>query len=60
MSYYVILLKDGSIRIYKNRQDGELLPKGARQFVCSSNVTVQDLYFWIDSGCNNLRTIKEI
>lgn len=60
MSYYVILQEDGSIRIYKNRQDKEQWPKGCRQFVCSSNVTVQDLYLWIDSGCNNLRTIKEI
>jgi len=60
MSYYVIVRKDGSIRIYKNRQDREPLPKGSRQFVCSSNVTVQDLYCWIDNGCNDLRTIKAI
>ena len=57
MSYYIILFKDGSLKIYKNKQQ---VQKGARQFVCSSNVTVQDLFVWIANGFENLNTIQEV
>lgn len=57
MSYYIILFKDGSLKIYKNKQQ---VQKSARQFVCSSNVTVQDLFVWIANGFENLKTIQEV
>jgi hypothetical protein len=60
MSYYIILLKNGLLKIYKNKKDKIKLPQDARQFECSSNVTIQDLYVWIASGCKNLKTVKEI
>ncbi len=60
MSFFIVLFEDGSLKIYKSMQDREFLPEGARQFKCSSNVTVQDLCLWLDGGCKKLRTIKEI
>lgn len=60
MSYFIIIFKDASLKIYKKKQDQTDLPQGARQFVCSSNVTVQDLYVWITNGFKNLKTIKEV
>lgn len=60
MSYYIILFPDGLIKIYKNKKDRTKLPQDVRQFECSSNVTVQDLYNWANSGFKGLRTIKEI
>ena len=57
MSYYIILFKDGSLKIYKNKQQ---VQKGVRQFVCSSNVTVQDLFFWTANGFENLKNIQEV
>ncbi|MGB5218077.1 MAG: hypothetical protein WBN66_07235 [Smithella sp.] len=60
MAYYIILFKDGSLKIYKNKHDQTSLPEGARQFECSSNVTVQDLYDWAKKGFKGFRTIQEI
>jgi len=60
MSYYLILLSDGSLNIYKNKREQTDLPQGARQFECSSNVTVQDLYVWANNGFKKSGTIKEI
>lgn len=60
MSYYIIIFKDGSLKIYKNKQEQTDLQQGARQFICSSNVTVQDLYVWAANGFKNLKTIKEV
>ena len=60
MAYYIVLLKDGSFKIYKNKHDQKSLPEGARQFECSSNVTVQDLYDWAKKGFKGFRSIKEI
>jgi hypothetical protein len=60
MEYYIILLHDGSLKIYKDKQDKARLPQGARLFACSSNVTVQDLNVWASSGFKGLKTIREI
>jgi hypothetical protein len=60
MSYYIILFSDGSLRIYKNKHDQTDLPKGARQFESSSNITVQDLYVWANNGFKESGAIKEI
>jgi hypothetical protein len=60
MEYYIILFQDGSLKIYKDKQDKTTLPKGARQFVCSSNVTVQDLSVWAAKGFKNTQAIREV
>ena len=60
MEYYIILLRDGSLKIYKDKQDKSSLPQGARLFVCFSNVTVHDLNVWASSGFKGLKTIREI
>lgn len=60
MSFYIILFKDGSLKIYKRKQEQPKIPQGARQFECSSNVTVQDLHAWANNGFKDLRTIKEL
>ena len=56
MKYYIILLNDGSFKIFKNRQDTQ----NARQFVCSSNVTVQDLSGWATNDYKGFGTIEEV
>lgn len=60
MEYYIILFHDGSLKIYKEKQDKARLPQGARLFVCSSNVTVQDLNGWATNGYKGLRTLQEV
>lgn len=60
MNYYIIIYNDGSLKIFKTIQDKALLPPDARQFVCSSNVTVQDLFAWMESGYKGLNSIGEI
>lgn len=60
MSYYIVVSSDGSFKIYKNKQDKARLPQGARLFVASSNVTVQDLYLWASKGFQGLKTIDEV
>lgn len=60
MSFFIVLFEDGSLIICKSMQDRDSLPEGARQFKCSSNVTVQDLFLWLAGGCKKIRTIKEI
>ncbi|HNY50812.1 MAG TPA: hypothetical protein PLV50_10800 [Smithella sp.] len=60
MLYYIILLQDGSFKLYKNKHDIKKLPQDTRQFECSSNVTVQDLYNWVKKDFQGFRTIKEI
>jgi len=60
MEYYIILFKNGSLKICKDKQDKMRLPQGARLFVCSSNVTVQDLNVWASKGFKGLRTIQEV
>jgi hypothetical protein len=53
-------MRDGSLKIYKNEQEAARLPDGARQFQCSSNITVQDLYVWANNGFKGAKAIKEI
>ncbi len=60
MEYYIILFHDGSIKIYKDKQDKARLPQGARLFVCGSNVTVQDLNVWESQGYKGFRTLREV
>jgi len=60
MKFYIVLFKDGSLKIFKEKQDTAQLEPDARQFVCSSNVTVQDLYLWVSNGFKGFRTIQEI
>lgn len=60
MSYYIVVFDDGSFKIYKNKQDKSRLPQGARLFICSSNVTVQDLHMWVAKGFQGLQSIREI
>ena len=60
MEYYIIVLHDGSLKIYKDKQDKALLPQGARLFVCSSNVTVQDLHIWSSNSFKGLKAIQEV
>jgi hypothetical protein len=60
MNYYIVIYNDGSIKIFKIIQDKALLPSDARQFVCSSNVTVQDLFVWMENGYKGINSIGEI
>jgi hypothetical protein len=60
MKFYIVLFKDGSFKIFKDKQDTAQLQPDARQFVCSSNVTVQDLHVWASNGFKGFRTIQEI
>ncbi len=60
MKYYIVLFQNGSFQINKNKTDKAALPQGARQFVCSSNVTVQDLNLWAAKGYTGFGTIQEI
>jgi len=60
MNYYIVIFSDGSLKIFRVKQDKAFLPPGARQFVCSSNVTVQDLSDWVENGYKGLNTIGEI
>ncbi len=60
MTYYLVIFSDGLLNIYKKEQKQKSLPVGARQFICSSNVTVQDLYVWIADGYKGLNTVREI
>lgn len=60
MEYYLVLFKNGSLKIYKNKQGPGRMEEGTRQFVCSSNVTVQDLYIWAANGYEKLNTVREI
>lgn len=60
MKYYIILFKNGSLKIYKDEPDQTRLPRGARLFECSSNVTVQNLNVWASQGFQGLRTIREV
>ena len=60
MKYYIILFHDGSLKIYKDKPDKALLSHGARLFVCSSNVTVQDLSVWAANDYKGLNTIQEV
>jgi len=55
-----MLFKGGSLKIFKKKQDKSQLEPGVRQFVCSSNVTVQDLNVWASNGFKGFRTIQEI
>lgn len=55
-----MLFKNGSLKIYKSKQSRGRMEEGARQFVCSSNVTVQDLYVWAQNGYKKLNTVREI
>ncbi len=60
MAYCLIIFPDGSLKIYKSEQDQKSLSAGSRQFICSSNVTVQDLYIWIADGYKGLNTVREV
>jgi len=60
MKFYIVLFQDGSLQIFKNMQDKSQLPQGARQFVCSSNVTVYELHGWAANGYTGLNTIGEV
>ena len=60
MTYYLVIFSDGSLKFYRDEQDQKSLPAGARQFICSSNVTVQDLYVWIADGYKGLNSVREI
>ncbi len=60
MKYYIVLFQNGSFQINKNKTDKASLPQGARQYVCSSNVTVQDLNVWVAKGYKSFGTIQEI
>ena len=60
MKYYIVLFQNGSLQINKNKTDKAALPPGARQFVCSSNVTAQDLNRWTAKGYTGFGTIQEI
>lgn len=60
MTYYIILFQDGLVKINKRKKGRTELSQETRQFECSSNVTVQDLHQWAESGFKGLRTIKEI
>jgi len=60
MAYYLVIFPNDSLKIYRSEQDPKSLPAGARQFICSSNVTVQDLYAWIADGYKGLNTVREI
>lgn len=60
MEFYIVLFKGDSLKIFKKKQDKSQLEPGVRQFVCSSNVTVQDLNVWASNGFKGFRTIQEI
>ena len=60
MEFYIVLFKDGSLKIFKKKQDKAQLEPDARQFACSSNVTVQDLNVWASNGFKGFRAIQEI
>jgi len=60
MTYYLVTFSDGSLKIYRSEKDQKTLPVGARQFICSSNVSVQDLYVWIADGYKGLNTVREV
>jgi hypothetical protein len=60
MKFYIVLFKDGSLKIFKEKQDESQLDSDAKQFVCSSNVTVQDLHVWASNGFKGFRAIQEI
>ena len=60
MEFYIVLFKDGSLKIFKKKQEKAQLEPDARQFVCSSNVTVQDLNVWACNDFKGFRTIQEI
>ncbi|HPL68072.1 MAG TPA: hypothetical protein PLG94_16185 [Smithellaceae bacterium] len=60
MKYYIILFQDGSLKIHKNKLEKAQQQEGSRLFVCSSNVTVQELYNWESSGYKGLNTIQEL
>ena len=60
MEFYIVLFKDGSLKIFKKKQDKAQLESDARQFVCSSNVTVQDLNVWASNGFKGFGSIQEI
>ena len=60
MKLYIVVFKDGSLKIFKEKQDTAQLKPDARQFVCSSNVTVQDLHVWADNNFKGFRTIQEV
>jgi len=55
-----MLFKNGALKIYKNKQNRGRMEEGAKLFVCSSNVTVQDLYVWAQNGYKKLNTVREI
>ncbi len=59
MKFYIVLFKDGSLKIFKKKQDKAQLEPGMKQFVCSSNVTVQDLNIWASKDYKGFRTIQE-
>ena len=60
MKFYIVLYKDGSLKIFKEKQDTAQFEPDIRQFVCSSNVTVQDLDACASNGFKGFRTIQEI
>jgi hypothetical protein len=60
MEFYIVLFNNGSLKIFKKKQDKAQLEPGARQFACSSNVTVQDLNVWTSNDFKGLRTIREV
>ena len=60
MKFYIVLFKNGSMKIFKEKQDKNQLEPHARQFACSSNVTVQDLHVWASNDFKGLRTVQEI
>ena len=60
MEFYIVLFKNGSLKIFKTKQSKSKLETDARQFVCSSNVTVQDLNVWASNDFKGFRTIQEI
>lgn len=60
MSYYIILYHDRSLKIFKSRQKRTDVPQDARQFECSSNVTVQDLHVWAHNGFKDIPSIREL
>ena len=60
MEFYIVLYKDGSLKIFKKKQDKAQLESDTRQFACSSNVTVQDLNVWASNGFKGFGSIQEI
>jgi hypothetical protein len=60
MKFYIVLFKDGSFKIFKDKQDTAQMKPDAMQFVCSSNVTVQDLHIWASNDFKGFSAIQEI